>query len=55
MKGRQGCSQCWPAVVAPQIVNLVVAYSLPSCEGHEEIRGISLVYFVYLCTGMTLE
>jgi hypothetical protein len=51
MKGRQSLSPCWPAVVAPRISNLVVTLSLARSEEHQEIRGISLVYFVYLCTG----
>jgi hypothetical protein len=51
MKGRQSLSPCWPAVVAPRISNLVVTLSLARSEEHREIRGISLVYFLYLCTG----
>jgi hypothetical protein len=49
MKGRQGYDRCWPAVVAPLIVNLVVTVSLESISEHQEIRGISLVYSFITC------
>jgi hypothetical protein len=43
MEGRQGYDCCWPAVVAPRIVNFVVTVSLESISEHQEIRGISLI------------